>query len=122
MRNNPRLLENKCHLSLHVLTEGVKLSHSIRAIAEKSHTDALPIASSHGEGLASWREMFTIGAKRELMTVCRAVIGDAQPELRIVSLTDNLPLAMSLDKYAFFAESDASEELARAAETGIAGA
>ena len=102
------------------------MCHSIGAIAEEADTDALPIAATHGEAVASRDEVLAVGAIIELMAVVLTVVGDPEVDggwgFRIGAdrRVDDLPLAVGLDEDALRTDADASEQLARTEETRMA--
>ena len=102
------------------LTESIEKCHSIGAVAEKADTYAFPIATSHGEGIASWEIGLAISAVEVLVAVLLAVVGNLEVETGKGAWLDKPAKAVLFDEYAVFAETDACEQLARAKETGIA--
>jgi len=59
------------------LLKVVKVGPATVAVAEEADADALPVAGTHGEGLAALDKALAIGAIGELMQVFTAVVSDA---------------------------------------------
>ena len=89
----------------------IKLCQSVFTITEQTCSDAFPIASTQGEGIAGRDEVVAISTVSELVTVLQAVVSYAQPESGEVSPLDDLSLAISLDENAFFTKADSTELL-----------
>ena len=104
----------------------VKIRHSIGTIAEHADTDALPIAATHRETVASRDEVLTIDAVIELMAVVLAVVRDSEVDgsrnfrMGYNSCVNDLPLAVGLDEDALRTDADATEQLTRTEESCIA--
>ena len=96
------------------------MGHSIGTVTEETDTDALPIATSHREGVASREKGFAISAVEVLVAVLFAVVGDLEIETGEGAWQDKCAITVLFDENAVFTEADASEQLARAEETGIA--
>lgn len=96
------------------------MGHSIGAEAEEADTDALPVAATHGEGVAGREECFAINAVAVLVAVLFAVVGDFKVETGEGSWLYECAMAVLLNENAVFAETNAREKLARAEESGIA--
>ena len=120
MSEKPNNIRKKGKLFGNFLLKKVELCLSIGAIAEQSRTDALPIAASHGEDLASRQEVLAIETIEELVEVLLIVVGHSKPYFLETAFHDELALATSLYADALFRQTDASEELARAEETSKA--
>ena len=58
------------------------MCHSIGTVAEEADADALPIAASHGEGIAGREIGFAISAVEVLVAVLLAVVGDFEVKTR----------------------------------------
>ena len=106
----------------HFLLKSIKLCHSIGAIAEEADTDALPIAATHGEAVASRDEVLAVGAIIELMAILLAIVCNSEVDRGWVFWIDsnvrvnNLALAVGFDEDALRTDADASEQLARTEE------
>ena len=104
----------------------VKICHSTGAIAEHADTDALPVAATHRETVASRDEVLTIGAIIELMAVVLTVVLDSEVDgsrnvrMGYNSNVDDLLLAVGLDEDALRTDADATEQLTRTEEPCIA--
>ena len=58
----------------------IELCIAVRAIAEEADADTLPVAATHGEGVADRGEASTVGTEMELVAVLAAVVGEAEIE------------------------------------------
>ena len=87
----------------------VKLSLTVGAVAEDADADALPIAASHGKGIAGREIGFAISAVEVLVAILLAVVGDLEVETREGAWLDKPAMAVLLDENAVFAETDACE-------------
>ena len=85
------------------------MGHSIGTIAEETDADALPIATSHREGVASREISFAISAVEVLVAVLFAVVGDLEIETGEGARLDQCAMAVLFDENAVFTEADASE-------------
>jgi len=108
------------HLSLYRLLKFVKLSLTIGAVAEETDTDALPVATSHGKGVAGREIAIAISAVEVLVAILFAVVGNLEVKTGEGARLDERAMAVLFDENAVFAETDACEQLAGAEETGIA--
>ena len=82
---------------------------TIGTIAEETNADTLPISGAHGEGISSSGEMDAISAVAELVEVLLTVVGDEEIEFCEVPALNDLALAVSFNKDALWAKTDASE-------------
>ena len=96
------------------------MCHSIGTIAEEADADALPVTTSHREGVAGREISFAISAVEVLVAVLFAIVGNLEIETGEGARQNECAMAVLLDENAVFAETDACEQLARAEETGIA--
>ena len=72
--------------------EIVELCCAVCPVAEETGADALPIAGTHLEGLATGQEVLTVGAIVELMTIVQTVVGDSKVKfVETPCLDDFLP-------------------------------
>ena len=85
------------------------MGHSIGTVTEETDTDALPIATSHGEGVAGREISFAISAVEVLVAVLFAVVGDLEIETGERAWLDQCAMAVLFDENAVFTEADASE-------------
>ena len=96
------------------------MGHSIGTVTEEADADAFPIATFHREGVTGREKGFAISAVEVLVAVLFAVVCDLEIETCEGALLDRCAMAVLLDENAVFSETDASKQLARAEETGIA--
>ena len=85
------------------------MCHSIGTVTEKADTDAFPIATSHGEGIAGWEISLSVSAVEVLVAVLLAVVGNLEVETGESARLDKPAIAVLFDEYAVFAETDACE-------------
>ena len=102
------------------LLKKVKIGLAIGTVTKETNADAFPVAATHGEGVAGWEIGLAIGTIEVLVTILLTVVGDSEIEAWEGARLDDGALAVFLDENALFAETDASKQLARTEESGIA--
>ena len=102
------------------LLKKVKIGLAIGTVTKETNADAFPVAATHGEGVAGWEIGLAIGTIEVLVTILLTVVGDFKIETCEGARLDNGTLAVFLDENALSAETDASKQLARTEESGIA--